>query len=128
MTQHCTIDDIGLAVTGNDAGPIVAALNKYLYSFSPPIVDGMRVRCRCGRILDGSFGRTKSELLADGGDKRRAIQSSFTVRGRMYCEACTWPVRAHHWPKADGVAIFESVLPVLLLYHPDVVEEYCRDS
>lgn len=108
QTEHCTIAHLGLAITGNDAGPVVDDLNQYLRLFARPIIDGMRVRCRCGRILDGSFGSFEWGI----------------ANGEGYCEACTWPVRAYHRPQSGGVEIFKSVLPFLLLYHPDVVEGY----
>ena len=106
--KHCTIEDLGFTITGEDAPPLVEACNKYLHDFAGK-------ECpKCGSKLGGLTG-------------------SFTwglAHGEGYCtggfraEKCGWPCRGYHEIKGDdGKPIFEQRLPIVLAYHPDVVTE-----
>ena len=113
-TDICTVEDIGLKLTGPDALPYIAAMNDYLAAFAKPIqrdhgeenwLTGSRLCLKCLRVLDGVLG-TFQWGLASGEGK---------------CSKCGWPCRAHHVPKLDGENIFDGVLEQMLQYHPNHV-------
>ncbi len=110
-TRVCTAADIGLELTGPDAAPYIAAMNKYLAKFANPItrdhgeenwVTGTCLCLNCMCALDGVLG-TFQWGLASGEGK---------------CVECGWPCRAHHYPKIDGENIFDGVLQMILQYRP----------
>lgn len=106
--KHCTIEDIGLEITGEDAPPIIDAINKYLADFAGKVCP------KCGSKLGGMFGAFTWGL----------------AHGEGYCtggftgKRCGWPARGYHDIKdANGESLFEQRLPIVLAYHPDAVEE-----
>ena len=99
---RCTAGDIGIEISGEDAGPYVAALNEYLRVFAKPAGGSC---LSCGKTLGGPFG-------------------SFVflyVNGEGMCANCQWPCRAHHRPTIDGAPMFTRSLDIVLQYHPDYV-------
>lgn len=105
--DHCTVDTVGIKVSGQDAPLVIEPLNKYLHTFAA--TDG---KCpHCGTNLGGLLG-------------------SFTwgnVHGEGYCTGahgkCNWPCRAHHRPTfLDGKEIFEQTFVNVLPYHPEFVD------
>jgi len=109
--KRCTIDEIGLEITGEDAPPIIKQINKYLHAFASPIkkpgepgmMTGSKLCIGCGLQLDGVLG-------------------TFTwgiTNGAGFCSNCGWPCHAYHRPKdSEGERIFTSDLQVVLQYHP----------
>ena len=113
--EHCTIEDIGMEITGEDAPPLVAAINEYLSAFAKPAkcdqpgsLTGTCDCLKCGRRLNGLLG-------------------TFTwgmVNGEGYCSNCHWPARYYHDIKdAEGERIFDRRLELHLQYHPDYVTQ-----
>lgn len=111
--QHCTIGDIGMEITGEDAQPVIDAINDYLQVFAQPQTRdegnsllGYNKCLNCGTVLDGAMG-------------------SFTwgiQHGEGICRDCGWPCRAYHVPKDEsGEQIFNRRLEIVLQYHPDNV-------
>lgn len=115
--EHCTINDIGIEITGEDAQPLIDSINDYLYIFAKPIqrynknthfhgfLEGKHVCLQCGSPLGGMLG-------------------SFTwglCWGEGYCSKCSWPCRAYHVPKDDEGKIFDRPLDRILQYHPNNV-------
>lgn len=118
--ETCTIEDLGIEITGSDAPPLVAAVNKYLSIFAKPVRRKVAssilggVDCfRCGVPLDGMLG-------------------SFTwgiVHGEGVCGKCGWPCRAYHSPTdEDGDEIFDGAIALVLQYHPDQVVREEKES
>lgn len=106
----CVMGDIGIEISGEDAPPVVAAINDYLSRFAAPIIrevnDVPRYRCLdCDRDLSGLLG---------------TFQWGIT-NGEGTCSNCGWPCRAHHYPKDAKGDIFNKALEVILQYHPDHV-------
>lgn len=105
--KHCTLDDIGMSITGDDAQPVVDACNKYLRDFAGTICP------KCGSKLGGFLGSFTWGIVHGEG----------ICTGGLTGEKCGWPARGYHDIKDDqGEAIFEQRLPIALAYHPDVVE------
>lgn len=113
--EHCTVDDIGLEITGADAPPLIAALNEYLSAFAKPIKSdregggmvGNTLCLKCGETLDGILGTFQWGL----------------AHGEGTCSKCGWPARAYHRPKDNGgEEMFNQVLEMILQYHPENVE------
>ncbi|MBT7243677.1 MAG: hypothetical protein HN879_09695 [Flavobacteriaceae bacterium] len=105
MTEnHCTPDDLGMKITGEDAGPFIAAMEEYLLLFAKPTKHCLK----CEAYLTGMLG-------------------SFTwglANGEGTCSDCGYPARAHHYPKLpDGTGLMEGDQPIQLIlqYHPDHV-------
>lgn len=100
----CVMDDIGMAIAGEDPKMVVAAMNSYLARFAAPILVEKVYRClKCGCDLSGLLGTFQWGM----------------VNGEGTCTNCDWPCRAHHYPKdADGDGIFDGALEVILQYHP----------
>lgn len=112
MTEVCTIDDIGIELTGEDALALIDALNEYFSIFAKPVKryqpGGMfgNLNCfKCGEALGGALGTFQWGIRSGEGN----------------CSHCGWPCRAHHRPKNDGDAIFNRCLVMILQYHPDNV-------
>lgn len=99
--KHCTMEDIGLGITGEDAKPLVEAVTKYLSDFTAGD------KCpQCDATLRGLFGSFSW-----------GIQS-----GEGQC-SCGWPARAHHnITDADGEDVFNRPMELVLAYHPNVVD------
>jgi hypothetical protein len=109
----CCMADIGLSLTGEGAQPLVDAINKYLADFAKPIARegggfliGKHVCLKCGEALDGALGTFQWGL----------------VWGEGACSKCDWPARGYHAIKDDTGDIFEEPLPIILQYHPSVVD------
>ena len=99
----CTLESIGMKITGKDAPPIIAACNEYLSIFAD--TDG---KCpNCDRTLGGLLGTFTWGICS----------------GEGTCAGCGWPCRAHHDIKdAAGEAIFDRMLQCVLPYHPSGVK------
>jgi hypothetical protein len=122
--EHCTIDDLGIEITGEDSPPLIDAINAYLVPFAKPVKDGDRegnilignVKClNCFEILTGACGSFQWGL----------------AHGEGNCCKCGWPARAYHRPEYDGEEIFDRALQRILQYHPDYVktkEDSCSNS
>ena len=119
--EVCTVSDIGLTITGADAPPLVAALNKYLEQFAKPIRHDEKksnflvgdLEClNCGRVLNGALGTFQWGLC----------------HGEGTCSNCGWPCRLYHSPKDDEGAIFEGTLERMLQYHPNCVSKQESDT
>lgn len=101
----CTITDIGIEINGEDAPPLVAAINKYLSVFAKPRHDdgsGDQSCLKCGAKLNGFLG-------------------SFTqgiIHGEGTCGECGWPCRN----------IFNGPLEMILQYHPEHVTQDLDDE
>lgn len=103
----CTIEDIGIEITGTDAPPIIAAINEYLSIFEKPALrekegkfSGRTNCCGCGQPLDGFMG-------------------TFTwgiAHGEGACSKCGWPARAYHEPKDSDGNIFDRPFQMILQY------------
>jgi len=113
QAEFCTMSDIGLKITGEDAQPIADQLNEYLKVFAKPVrvgegnaIQGSSVCIKCGKPTGGFLG-------------------TFTwgmTHGEGYCGNCNWPARGYHRPKDEnGEEIFEGPLEYVLQYHPDNV-------
>lgn len=107
--DHCTIDNVGLKITGKDAQLVVELLNKYLHDFAATDGD-----CpQCGAKLCGLFGTFAWGLVNGEG---------ICTGGLFQSGKCNWPCRAIHRPTfEDGGEIFEQALTNVLPYHPDFV-------
>jgi hypothetical protein len=111
--EFCTIDDLGIEITGDGAEPIIATLNEYFRDFAKPIkrdgggniISGATNCLKCKSALEGMFGSFRWGL----------------THGEGECSQCGWPCRAYHRPKDEEGEIFNSVLPKILQYHPSVV-------
>jgi len=111
--QKCTIDAIGLGITGEDAEPIVKAVNKYLAMFAAPQGSEEIKRClKCGVILGGPLGSFQWRI----------------ENGEGICSCCGWPCRARHDIQDDKGSIFNRPLEVILQYHPDNVATEGEDE
>ncbi len=115
MTEHCTIEDLGMSITGSDAPPMVAALNEYFHAFAKP------VRCPPSIIFPG---RSPLTLCIQCEKPLGGACGSFQwglVHGEGQC-SCGWPGRAYHRPTdADG-EIFDRAFEFILQYHPEFVK------
>ena len=104
-TPHCTLDDIGMDITGEDAGPILEAMEAYLNVFAPPAAG----KClKCDARISGILGAFMWGM----------------ENGEGSCSNCNWPARGHHYPKMpDGSSVFEGSRPIVMVlqYHPDNV-------
>ncbi len=117
----CTIDDLGMELSGEDAPKAIAAINAYLAAFAKPVSVGLNADgqeksafmfgrykcCNCGEPLGGVFGR-----FAWG-----------FVTGEGKCTNCGWACRAHHYPRLDGETIFEGPIGIILQYLPVTPDE-----
>lgn len=99
----CTMADIGMKITGEDAQPLIDTLNEYLSEFAKPSEDGKCLNCE--RKLGGMFGTFQWGI----------------ANGEGNCSECGWPARALHRPKDSEGMIFDQALQVILQYHPDSV-------
>lgn len=97
--QHCTVDDIGLRLSGKDAIRAAVAIDDYLKQFAFHRCPG------CNAKLDGVFG-----TYAFG-----------ATYGEGFCRQCDWPCRALHYPAMDGKRLFKQCIEYPLPYHPDYV-------
>jgi len=107
--KHCTIDDIGISITGEDAKPTIEAVDLYLHKFA-----STGGKCpKCDAQLGGLLGSFMWGL----------------VHGEGYCTGgfngpCCWPCRAlHRIHDSDGREIFDRALPVILAYHPEFITQ-----
>lgn len=103
--KKCTIEDLGIMLSGPDAHLTIAEINDYLKIFAPP------GNCpSCNSKLGGLMGSFSWGLC----------------HGEGQC-SCGWPCRGYHRPKnKDGEEIFTTALPVALPYHPsefDLISE-----
>ena len=118
--ERCTIADIGISLTGDDAQPLVDAINEYLQDFAKPVkrdgggsfAMGRYVCLKCGESLDGMLGRFRWGI----------------AWGEGHCTGCGWPGRAYHIIKDKDGDIFERPLELILQYHPSVVEKTAVDT
>ena len=114
VTEVCTIDDLGIELTGEDAPPLIETLNEYFSLFAKPVRQDKpgdmlfgNLNCfKCGEALNGMLGTFQWGMRS----------------GEGTCSKCGWPCRAHHLPKDDDGAIFDRCLEIILQYHPDHVE------
>lgn len=105
--KHCTLDDIGMDITGEGSQPVVDACNRYLHDFAGTTCP------KCGSKLGGLMGSFTFGLAWGEG----------FCTGGLTGEKCGWPCRGYHVPKDEaGEKIFEQPLPIVLAYHPSVVE------
>ena len=110
----CTIDAIGMKITGDDAQPLIEALNEYLSVFAAPVkrdnanfLQGGTQCLNCERALSGALGTFKWGLQ----------------EGEGACSNCGWPCRALHRPKDEHGDIFDGTLEFILQYHPNHGDE-----
>ena len=80
--RECTIEDIGLKITGQDAPPLIESVNKYLSDFAAPkregegnILLGNHLCLKCGRHLTGAMGTFRWGI----------------ANGEGSCSNCGWP-------------------------------------
>jgi hypothetical protein len=108
--KHCTIEDIGIKITGEDAQSLIDPVNKYLNEFAS--TEG---KCpKCGSKLGGLMGSFTWGLAHGEG----------VCTGGLYSDKCGWPCRGLHYIKDDaGEMIFTSALPYVLAYHPEFVTQ-----
>lgn len=114
QVKHCTIDDLGIAITGEDAKPLVDAINEYCNKFASTGGTCPKCNAKLGGLL-GSFawGLCHGEGVCTGG-----------LKG-----SCGWPCRAYHRPKdADGKEIFNGPVCAILAYHPEFVTQESSES
>ncbi len=112
--SHCTLSDVGIEITGEDALPFIVAVNEYLSCFAVPVrpkgkpnmLTGSVLCIKCGEQLDGVLGRFCWGI----------------ANGEGECAECSWPCRAHHRPELDGKEIFDRPLEIILQYHPSQVK------
>lgn len=104
----CSLSDIGLEISGPDAGKATASLNEYFGQFLKPLrkdSSGMltsSLLCRsCNKGLDGFLGTFSWGM----------------IHGHGRC-SCGWPCVAYHWPKHDGEDLFEDRISIILQVHP----------
>ena len=116
--ERCTVSDIGLEVTGQDAAIVIQALDEYLAAFAKPVrsatggeIIGRHDCLNCSGRLDGFIGTFQWGI----------------VHGEGKCIKCGWPARAYHRPKLDGEEIFDGPLQRILQYHPDFIKETKND-
>ncbi len=109
----CTISDLGIEITGEDAQPLIDAINSYLEIFAKPVKSE-----RGSSFLLGGRKCLKCDALLDG------VMGSFQwgmANGEGTCSNCGWPARAYHNPKDDEGNIFNRPLERILQYHPSSV-------
>lgn len=116
---HCTSEDIGLKAKNDDGKATIAIVDKYLFSFAKPQLEGKNsflqsaAKClRCGRPLGGAIGSFQWGI----------------VHGEGTCSNCGWPARAKHYIKDDEGPIFDRALDMILQYHPDFVQKETKKS
>jgi len=117
--ERCSIQDIGLVITGTAAPAMIATINSYLAVFAKPIVrEGDlsimfgRFEClQCGRPLGGACGSFQWGI----------------ANGEGTCSHCGYPCRAYHYPKDEDGNIFTQPLQFMLQYHPERIAE-ARDE
>ena len=98
--NHCTLSDISLDITGEDAAPIIKAVSDYLKTFTAP------GQCAgCGATLAGFLGSFAWGLES----------------GEGTCSGCGWPARGHHNITDDDGPVFTQAIEMVLSYHPDSV-------
>ena len=111
--DRCTMDSIGISITGEDAETITAPLAEYLSQFATPNYNP------AGGMLSGSISCLKCDRPLNG------MLGSFQwglAHGEGQCSGCGWPARGRHRPTdADGEQIFDGPLEMVLQYHPDEV-------
>jgi hypothetical protein len=112
--KHCTIDDIGIKITGEGAHELIDPINKYLNEFAS--TDGKCPKCgaKLGGLL-GSFtwGLAHGEGICTGG----------------FGDKCGWPCRAYHRPlDENGKEIFDGAIRHVLAYHPEFVSEVASNK
>lgn len=119
--SFCDIEAIGMSIRGEDAKPLVDALNAYLSAFAAPprrkgggnFLQGELCCPNCGKSLCGAFGTFTWGIAFGEGE----------------CSNCGWPCRGIHNPKdADGIPIFNRPLEIVLPYHPSYVEKVRCDG
>ena len=111
--EVCTSADVGIEITGSDAQPMAAAINKYLSIFAKPVkrdgggnmMLGDYECLKCGKPLGGALGSFQWGL----------------AHGEGNCSGCGWPCRVYHRPKDSDGEIFNRALEVILQYHPSNV-------
>lgn len=115
----CTMESIGMEITGEDAPPVVASINEYLSVFAAPqkgengnFLRGSLTCLRCEESLDGALGTFQWGL----------------AHGEGACSKCGWPARAYHSPQHEGESLFSSPIQFILQYHPDHVREDKSDD
>ena len=108
--EHCTIKDLGINITGEDAQQVIDPLNKYLHEFAS--TDG---KCpQCGATLGGLLGSFAWGLAHGEG----------VCTGGLFSRKCGYPCRGYHQPLyEDGGPIFDRLVTHVLPYHPDNVTQ-----
>lgn len=106
--KACTLDDLGMSITGEEAAPLIESINAYLANF---VAGG---KCpKCGAKLGGLLGSFTWGLAFGEGH----------CTGGLTGTKCGWPCRGVHAINgADGEPIFEQSLPIVLAYHPNAVK------
>jgi len=107
---HCTLESIGMDITGEGASPIIKAMEDYLTPFAAA-PDG---KClKCDATIAGLFGSFTWGLQS----------------GEGTCSRCGWPARGHHYPKLpDGTNVFSTCVEMVFQYHPDHVTSKDSDE
>ena len=117
----CTIEDVGMRLTGEDAGEFIDAINKYLAIFARPTKPTADIessslvgnKClKCDATLNGMFGSFRWGM----------------AHGEGTCSRCGWPCRAYHGPKLGDDDIFDRPMKIVLQYHPKYVTENNPDD
>lgn len=110
--EKCTVDDIDLKITGNDAEKAKQVINEYLSVFAKPVprdgdglLFGKHACLKCGEPLSGACGTFKWSL----------------AHGEGACSKCAWPARAYHRPQYKEEELFTGPLVFVLQYHPEHV-------
>jgi len=113
--ETCKASDVGIHIDGEDAQPIIDALDSYFSGFLKPIRDGV------GNILSGSLLCWKCSKSLNGflGTFRWGV-----ANGEGYCSKCNWPCRGLHRPTGtDGEEVFDQAIPAVLQYKPGNAQE-----
>ncbi len=107
--KHCTIEDLGISITGQDAPSLVDSIDQYLNEFA-----STGGKCpNCGSPLGGLLGSFTWGIVHGEG----------RCTGGVYGK-CGWPCRGLHYIKdSEGKEIFDRAVPVILAYHPKFVEQ-----
>lgn len=116
----CSIDDIGLKLSGEDAQPYIDAVNEYLKVFAKPVR-----KKSAGDFLTGNTQCFRCEADLGG------LLGSFVYgicHGEGMCRHCRWPARALHYIQIDGKDMFTGPLEMILQYHPSVVSDAKKTS
>lgn len=115
----CTIDDIGMDITGEDVALVIASVDEYLKDFLPPIrapegdtLEGSILCAECHKPLCGLCGTFRYDICW----------------GEGHCSSCGYPTRLHHIPIKDGKKVFDQPFTIPLQYRFVVQAESHHDA